>query len=145
MPSNQLFRETVKAMALGDGAKARELNEQIPDADREAYAIYVAAMFAGAAGHQFEADQSPEAIKRFVNEMRHDFRKADPPFQPLAMEGLFRVLFGEEHLLDEISPADQMRLQFLAIRKIVDQSDHMKQRLDDYLTDAETLAEQWMS
>ncbi|HZE40533.1 MAG TPA: hypothetical protein VE172_17160 [Stackebrandtia sp.] len=145
MGRNQLFRGVVKAVALGDGPKVRELNQQIADADREAYAVYVAAMFAGAAGHRFEHDQSHAAITKFVNEMRDDFRRADPPFKPLVMEGLLRVLFGEDHLLDEIAPADQLRHQFLAIRKIVDQSESMQANLDQYLTDAETLAAQWLS
>ncbi|MGH8792945.1 MAG: hypothetical protein ACRDXX_09895 [Stackebrandtia sp.] len=103
------------------------------------------AFFAGAAGHRFEHDQSHDAIHRFVSEARYDYRSADPPVKALVMEGLFRVLFGEEHLLNEISPEDQLRHQFLAIRKIVDQSEHMKERLDDYLADAETLARQWAS
>jgi hypothetical protein len=145
MASKQLFRDTVKAMALGEGAKARELNEQIPEADGEAYAIFVAAMFAGAVGHRFADDQSQQAIKQFVDEMRHDYRHATPRFKPLVMEGVLRVLFGEEHLLDDISPEDQLRSQFMAIRKIVDQSEHMKQRLDEYLTDAEILAAHWQN
>ena len=143
MADNELFRQVVKAMALGDGDRAQVLNREISPDDRESFHTYVTAMFAGAAAHRFEHDQSREAIDQFVNEMRHDYRKADPAFKPLVMEGLLRALFGEEHLIDEISPEDQLRTQFLAIRKIVDQSDHMRERLDDYLTDAQALAEHW--
>lgn len=145
MASKQLIRETVKALALGEGAKAKELNHQIPDSEREDYVIFVAAMFAGVIGHVFEQDQSREAVRQFVTRMTYAYRKADPPFKPLAMEALIRVLLGEEHLLDEVTPEDQLDLEILAIRMIVDQTPEVRDRLDDYLTDAETLAAHWQS
>ncbi|HEU5128814.1 MAG TPA: hypothetical protein VFU12_12570 [Glycomyces sp.] len=103
------------------------------------------AMFCGAIEHRFTADQSHAAIKRFVDEMRYDYRNVQPPVQALVAEGLIRAVFGEDHLLDEISGQDQLRYQLLALRKIVDQSAEMRDRLEDYLTDAETLAAQWQS
>lgn len=143
MANTNLFRETMKAAALGDSAAALRLDSQIPDVERESYNIYVTAMFCCAVEHRFSQDRSHAAITQFVNEMRYDFREANPPIKPLMIEGLVRAVFGEEHFLDEISAVEQLRAQLLAIRKIVDQSEQMQERLDDYLKDAETLTIQW--
>jgi len=140
-----LFRNVMRAAALGNSDRASELDDQIVEQDRGAYDIFVTAMFCGAVAHRFEADQGNAAISRFVDEMRYNYRNAQPPIRPLALEGTVRAVFGEEHLLDEIDGAEQLRHQFLAIRKIVHDSEHMKERMDDYLADAELLAKQWMS
>lgn len=145
MASYPLFRQIAKAMALGDGDRAADLIDSVPDNEIDVYQTYITAVFAGAAGHRFDEDHSHEAIRQFVSEARLNFQSAQPPLKALVMEGLFRVLFGEEHLLDEITPDDQLRHQFLAIRKIVGQSDHMQEHLDEYLADAETLAKEWTS
>jgi hypothetical protein len=145
MASNPLIRELIRAIALGDGTKMKELNNQLSDTDRDDYVVRVAAMFAGVTAKVFEHDQSPEAIREFVDKMGFAYRNAQPPFKPLAMEALFRALLGEEHLLDEVSASDQLDLEILAIRMIVDQSPEVSARLDDYLSDAETLAAQWQS
>ncbi|WP_155829780.1 hypothetical protein [Glycomyces tenuis] len=145
MANYPLFREVMRAAVSGDAKRAGELDDQITDADRNAYNIYVTALFCGALEHRFATDQSQAAIKRFVDEMRYDYRNAQPPIQALVVEGLIRAVFGEDHLLDEISGEDQLRYQLLALRKIVDQSPEMKSRLDDYLSDAETLAAELQS
>lgn len=140
-----LFRDTVKAMATGDTVTAGELTRRITPDDRDDYTLFVTAFFAVAIGHRFAADRSRDAIDHFVSEMRRDYKRAEPPFTPLAMEGLIRGLFGEEHLLDEISPESRLRCQFMAIRKIVEQSPEMKSRIDDFLADAQLLSRAWNS
>lgn len=115
------------------------------DKDMNGYNVFVTAMFCGAVEHRFEDDQSRDEISRFVEEMRYDYQNLTPALKPLTVEGLIRAVFGEEHLLDEIDPLEQFRHQLLATRKIVDQSDHMQQRIDDYLTDAETLTNEWLN
>lgn len=61
------------------------------------------------------------------------------------VEGLIRGMAGEEQRLDEITPEEQYRIRFLAIRKAVGQPTEMRKRLEDYLADAGTLAAQWQS
>jgi hypothetical protein len=145
MAGNPLFKQIVKALALGEGEQARELNRKLRDDESDDYSIYVSAVFACTLGEIFDEDQSQEAIRGFVGEMSHAYRNANTPFKPLAMEALIRVLFGEDHLLDEVSPEDQLRLQTMAIRMAVHKSPRIQERLDDYLADAETLAAQWQS
>jgi hypothetical protein len=140
-----LFRRLAKAFALGDTEQAKRLDAEIPDGEREAYNVYVTAFLFGAVGHRFEDDHSLDAIKKFAAEMSDEYRNAPVPVRVLAVEGLIRAVFGEDNLLDEISPEDQLRLPIPIIRKIVAQSPHMRERLDDYLTDAATLATQWTS
>lgn len=136
-------REILKAAALGDSERANQLYDQLDAGGREAYNVFVVAMFAGAMSVRFKDDQGPEAIQRFAAEMRYDYRDVQPPISALTVEGVIRGMMGEEHLFDEISGEEQLRVQLFAIRKVVDQSDHMKERLEDYLADAETLATEW--
>lgn len=140
MSDTKLFRQVVKAFALGDAGEAKRLDAQIVDADREAYNVYVMAVFFGAVGHRFSDDKSPEAIRTFVSELHQEYPNPPEPVKLMVVEGLIRAVFGEDHLLEEISPHDQLVYQFPIIRKIVGQSPEMRERVDDYLADAETLA-----
>lgn len=145
MENRALFRDIVKAAALGDLEKAERLDDEIPDVQREQFTTYLTAMFCGAIEHRFKDDQSREAVVRFVEEMRYDYRDAEPAIRPFVIEGVIRGVLGEEHLLEEISPQDQLLYQIPVIRKIVAQSPQMQERIDEYLTDAETLAAEWAS
>lgn len=140
MTDYALFRRTMRAAVLGDSTEADRLHDQIPQEDFGAYNAFIVALFAGALEVRFKNDQSLDAIRRFADEMRYDYRKVEPPVQQLVIEGLIRGMLGEEHLFDGISAEEQMQTQLMAIRKIVGQSPEMRDRIDDYLADAETLA-----
>ena len=143
MAVNEVFRRTVRAIALGDAVAAAELDSQIPDSDRADYFTFLFAVAAGAIDHYFENDHSRDTIVRFVNELRHEFRKADPPIKPLAIEALIRAVFGEDHLSDDVSSADQALACYPIIRSITHRSEHMQDNVDKYLDDAELLAREW--
>lgn len=136
-------RELVKAIAVGDTEKAQELNEVIPEAERDALHVFVTAFFSIMLEQRFSDDSSLEAISAFVNEMRYDYRNAEPPIKPLAIEGLIRASCGEEHLFDELSPAETLRAEFQVIGKVAAQSPNVIPRIDDFLADAENLTRQW--
>lgn len=140
MTDYSLFRQTLRAAVLGDSKEANRLHDQIPRDDLNAYNVFIVAVFAGALEVRFKDDQSMDAIRRFADEMRYDYRNVEPPVQQLVVEGLIRGMLGEEHLFDGIAAEEQMRTQLMAIRKIVGQSPEMRERIDDYLADAETLA-----
>ncbi|MGH8791382.1 MAG: hypothetical protein ACRDXX_01880 [Stackebrandtia sp.] len=144
MTTDVVHRDIMKAAALGDSETANQLYGQLTVEGRESYNIFVIAMFAGAMGVRFKDDQSLEAIRRFAAEMQYDYRDAEPPVKQLTVELVIRAMMGEEHLFEEISGEEQLRIQLLSIRKVVDQSEQMKARLDDHLTDAEALAAQWV-
>lgn len=138
-------REMLKAQALGDVQAADAIDGQLSDDERERYYVLTLALFVGAVGHRLGDGPTREAIDAFVNEMRYDYRNAEPKVNFLVVEALVRAVFGEDQLIDDISPKDQYLAQLPAIRKIVAQSEHMKARLDDYLTEAEALAAEWMA
>lgn len=144
MTNYELFREIVRAAALGKMEEAEALNERVSDAERASFSIFQTAAFSGVLEKRFATDSSREAVQRFVDEMRYDYRDAQPPIRPLVLEGVIRGILGEEHLLDEISIEDQLLYQIPTIRKIVDQSDELKSRLDDFLNDTEALAREWV-
>ncbi|MFG3342356.1 hypothetical protein [Glycomyces sp. NPDC048151] len=145
MKAGKLFRDTMRASSLGDSDEAARLYAQIPESEIDNYNMFIIAFFAGALGVRFKDDHSLAAIKQFAEEMQIDYRNAKPPVKQLVIEGLIRGMLGEEDLFDEISPEDQYRTQLLAIRKIVGQSPEMQARLDDYLTEAEALSDQWIA
>jgi len=137
-------RALLKAQALGDAESSRELNIGLTEADREHYYLLTVALFVRLIEHHFDEEPSHDEIRAFVNETRHDFRDAVPPINAMVIEVLIRALFGEEHLLDEIAPEEQYVAQLPVIRKIVGQSEPVQTQLDDYLTDAENLARDWV-
>lgn len=145
MADYELFQKIVRALALGEGENARNLIEQMPDEDQREYAVYVAAAFTELAGEYFDKDHGLVAIKGFVDEMAHAFRKSDPPFKPLVMEALIRVLFYEEQSIDEVSGGDQLRFQTMALRMLVHNSPELYAQLDEHLVAAKSLAAEWLS
>ena len=144
MANLALFRDLLRAAALGDFDTAATLDERIPDADRDAFTLHVTALFAAAVAHQFNTDRSHPAILAFVNAMRDEYRDAEPPLKPLALEGLIRAVLGEEHLMDEISPAVQLRYSLLVIHAVATDSESMRAELDGYLDAAARVAADWI-
>lgn len=146
MERDELFKTTVRAIALGQLETSSKLSSQVGDLeedDNQAYFLYVSAFLASVVDRWFKEDQSQPAIARFVNEMRQDYADADPPIKPLVLEGVIRTVFGEDHLIDEISTVDQLVATHAIIRKVVDQSPYIQERLSDYLNDAKILADAW--
>lgn len=130
-------------MAVGDSAQSDELIRAIRDGLDHEFHTYITALFSLLTAKYFENDSSPEALRRYVLELRHDFRTAEPPFKALAMEGLLRAFFGEDHLMSEIDASDQPECELMSIRKMVFDSPMISAALDRYLSDAETVAREW--
>lgn len=138
-------REMVKAIAVGNLEEASELNNQISASERSAFNDYLAAFFALMLEHRFGDDVSHAAIREFVEEMKYDFRKLDPPLRPLAVEGTIRAACGEESLLDEISGKDSLNAQYMVIRKVAEQSDSVIPQINSHLDEAEQLVAEWQA
>lgn len=138
-----MHREYVRALAVGDTAKMRELDDQIGEAEFEEFHGYVSAFFALMLELRFKDGASRDAVSEFVNEMRYDYRMAEPPIKPLMIEAAVRGAAGEEHLLDEIPTKELVRAQYLVIGKVAAQSEDVQARLDHYLAEAEQLAAEW--
>jgi len=145
MADYDLFQKIVKALALGEGANARELISQMREDEQKDYAVFVAAAFTELAGELFDKDHGLVAIKGFVDEMAHAYRSSNPPIKPIAMEALIRALFYEDQSLDEVSPEEQLRLQTMALRMIVHKSAEIHAQLDLHLAEAKSLAMEWLS
>jgi hypothetical protein len=143
MAINPAHGEFLRAFVTRDAERADALNEQIPDDEREDFNNLVSAFFSIMLEQRFLEDSSHDAIRVFVDEMRYDYRKADPPIKPLVIEALIRAGCGEEHLLDDIPPHESLRAQYQVIRKIAQQSPTVIANFNGFLTDAETLAAQW--
>lgn len=144
MERDELFKQHAKAMAMGQGDRARKLNEQIAAEDRERHYVFLAAFFGGAVTHRLGDDLDREGVSNFTQELIQDFRDASPALKPTVVEGCIRAIYGEDHLLDDLEIDDQIVSMWAAIRKITDQSPQMQEQLDAYLTDAVTLAKLWL-
>jgi hypothetical protein len=130
---------------LGDTEQAQTLNDRLNDDERNELGVYGTAVLSVCLDHRFRDDSSRAAIDRFVEAMRSNYAKADPPLKVLAIEGVIRAFAGEDWILDEISPEDQQATQLPIIREIVASSAELRGRIDDVLTDADQLATAWAS
>ncbi|MEU6860353.1 hypothetical protein AB0B28_15965 [Glycomyces sp. NPDC046736] len=145
MADYELFQSVVKALAFGEGAKARELIEQVADSEQREYAVYIAAAFSELACEYFDKDHGLVAIKEFADEMAFAYRSATPPVRSIAMEILIRAIFDDDQSLDEVTPKEQLRLQIMSLRMIVHKSPEIYAQLDQHLADAQSLAIEWLS
>ncbi|CAM3275392.1 hypothetical protein [Stackebrandtia soli] len=142
MPDVKQFRALLQAVVDDDRQTVVRLENEISEEDFLAYDTFVAAVFYGVVDQAFP-ENDLEQIRDFVDELRSEVPSASGRFKPLIAEGLIRAAIGEEHLLDDIAPSDQIVLMFPIIRKIVVQSAEVRESLDDHFTDAEALAESW--
>lgn len=145
MQRNELFREHIKALAWGEGARSAELWQQIRSEDRTAHFAYTTAVFAGAVLQHFGETLGHEELQSFMNSIRHDFRKADPPLKFMNIEGAIRAIYGDDHFLDEMTAEEQMTAMTAVIRKIIDQTPLIKDNIEAFLDEADNLARQWQS
>lgn len=145
MVDYRLFRDIVTQLAHGHGDAGRDLLTRIPDDQVHAYHTFVTGAYSVLTATYFAQDSGPEALRRFVDGMRHDYRRADPPLKTLVVEGLLRAFYGEDHLIDEIDPMDQLRHQLMAIRKMVFEDEALAADLDGHLAQAESLTRQWLA
>ena len=143
MPDYTLFQKTLRAASLGKSQEAGQLHDQIVKSELVNYYAYIVAFFSVCLEARFTDDSSPEAIRAFGDEMRYDYRNAEPPVKQHVVEGLIRGMAGEEHLLKEISPEDQHMTQLMVIRKIVGESPKLQEDLGKYLAEAVELAREW--
>ncbi|MEV3938745.1 hypothetical protein AB0K52_22580 [Glycomyces sp. NPDC049804] len=145
MANYDLFQKIAKALALGEGANAREFLAQMADADQREYVVYIAAAFTELAETYFRDDHGLVAIKTFVDEMAYAYRSAEPPFRPMAMEVLIRAVFDDDQSLDEVTADEQLRFHTLALRMMTHKSAEIYAQLDQYLAEAKSLALEWLS
>ncbi|WP_025273601.1 hypothetical protein [Haloglycomyces albus] len=140
MENNDYFMKTMKAHTLGR-TESVELIQGLPnDGD---WGLFTLSTFSVLLEKALDDDTSQSAVKQFVERVRYAYRRADPPFNGLILEGLIRGLLGEEAFLDEITPEQQYEAQMLTIRYVAETDEHVKAHIDTYLTDAATLADQW--
>jgi len=137
------FKDLMRAIALGDAETAHSVNQRLTADEHDRASVYSTAVMSVLLEQRFKDDSSRPAISRFVAEMEQNYAKASTPIKPLATEGVIRAFAGEEQLLDEISPEDQLVVQYPIIRKIVADSPELTERMEDVLNDAALLMEEW--
>lgn len=141
----KLFKDIARAMATGEGAEGARLGEQRGNDDESRNFKFVTALFIGMVVAHLGESPGKAEIDQFIDRMRHDYRKRDPPFKALAMEGVVRAVYGEGHVLDEIPANEQLRLQYMAIREITHHNESVQDKLEEFLDDAEIIAREWES
>ncbi len=145
MTTNSAPRHLLRAFALGDSATAHQLNQDLPDSERDRYFDLVAALFAVLLERRFASGVNRDVISGFVNEMRYDYRNAQPPINALAAEGVIRAAFGDDHLLADIADAEVLNAQHQVITKIVAQDAEVSASIDRFLDEAESTVKSWDS
>jgi len=130
----------LRAYITGDMATVDALEARMPDAESGEFFTFLVAFASLMIGVRFEDDKSPEAVQKFVDELRYDFRNAEPPIKPLMVEGVVRATLGEEHLFEEIPQDEVAGANFLVITKVANESPKVGDNLESYIARAEQLA-----
>lgn len=139
MTDSSRYREAITAFIDGDGQRAKDLTQQVVEAESRQYSIFVSGVFLGFVEDYFEEDSSPEAIKAFMDELLYAFRNTDPQVKPLVVEGLIRGALGETHLLKDISAKDRYLGQLPVLRMIAHKSESIRSNLSQYFEEADDL------
>ncbi|TQL76320.1 hypothetical protein FB566_1847 [Stackebrandtia endophytica] len=129
-------------MLKGEADKAAELARSIEDAPWTESGALLTAVCGILAEERFEADESPAAIRVFVDEMLQNYADADPPLKPLMCEVAARVALGELQLLKGLDLNDLAIHQMAFMNKIVQDAELSPGEIDELLDDAMTLVEE---
>lgn len=144
MQVKDIHRDLARALALGQGSDADRLNARMSTDDRRAEFVYVTALFMETVTRYFGEDLGAEDLQKFLAEMRHAYRKADPPLKFLQVEGVIRAMYSEESLLEEMSSEDQA-IAMWAVMRMIFHEERMAGELESLLLTAESTANQWIS
>ncbi|MFC4334846.1 hypothetical protein [Salininema proteolyticum] len=143
MDNSHLFKDAMRAIALG--RPSEDLVEKIPEEDMDEWETYTAAVFAGVIEQTLPEEPGLEAIRDFAEETRSRFEDPDMPFPSLVLEGLIRIMAGEDHLLEQIDPEIQIEVSLLTIHRVAIDDDQVNANLEDYLDKAIARAEEWLA
>lgn len=135
-----VYIDTLRAIAKGDSAEAARRDSMIEDEARPEFHRRVTALFSLFLAETFEENASHDEVMRFVESVAYGYRNIDPPVKPLALEATVRGTLGEDQLLDEVEPEEQIRVMLLVIRAVAAQNERVQLHLDKFLMDADTLA-----
>ncbi|MFC4335936.1 hypothetical protein [Salininema proteolyticum] len=135
------YRKLVEALASHEYQEAQELAASLPAHQAEKYSEYMAALFAVLLEDRFRGGISRDGIASFVDQMRREYRTAEPKFKPLTAEGVIRGSAGEVHLLDEIPGEEITSVQTLVIGKLALSGTTVRPDLQNFLSAADELVE----
>ncbi|MFC4337300.1 hypothetical protein [Salininema proteolyticum] len=138
----EYYVKTMKAFAL-DKPEYAELVANQPVGSN--WGLYSLATFSVMLDKAFKDQETVthESIKQFVEKVRYSYRKAEKPFNGLALEGLIRSLMGEDELMDDIPVDQQHDAIMLTIYYVAQTDEDVYARIDSYLTDADAMADAW--
>jgi|GEM_PF-7084605 len=143
MSSDPRFREIIKGVALGSTDTARQVGDQLTAIEHGQLNEFGTAVMALCLEHRFKDDASTDAIRQFVAEMRKNYANSRTGLNFFTIEGVIRGFAGDEAILDEISPEDQMQAQFPIIRKIVAESEVLRNDLEALFDEADRMIAEW--
>lgn len=139
MGEMELYRELSTAVALDDGDKVTQLDANLGEGNRARFSAFLTAFFYAVVEYQFRADRTRGAVVRFVDHMRDTRAESGPQLKPLIVEGVIRAVLGEEHLLDEIPPNEQVMYEVPILQHIFVQSPPARDRMGEFLDSAEAM------
>ncbi|MFD0557685.1 hypothetical protein ACFQ3B_11650 [Stackebrandtia endophytica] len=134
-----IYKETLRAMLKGDNERAAELGSSVGDASWRESGVLLTAVCAILAEDRFDADDSPAAIKSFVDEMMRNYANASPPLTSLMCEVVVRIALGEGELLKGVDVNDLSIHQMAFMNKVVQDADMAPQQIDELLDEATDL------
>lgn len=143
MATYHLYRRTVRAAVLGRHIDVKIFLREIPEEETDLFNNYLFAAFYGAVMLEFAYDRDDDAITKFAQAMVEAHPDLDPPLEERAVEHNVRGMLGEHHLFDGLEPIELYRTQLLGVRFIATRHPVMREKVADYVAEAERLFLLW--
>lgn len=136
-------QQTLKALAQGEPGAGTRSGELLKE-DPVSYGLLCSATFVGLVEKYFRGDRSLEAVKNFVSTTIAPFQATKNPPKPIATEALIRAVWEDDLSIEEIDINDQRVSELLVIKRIVHESEEIRNDLDLYLKDAQLIVTSWL-
>ncbi|MCH7231837.1 hypothetical protein L0U85_13380 [Glycomyces sp. L485] len=147
MTPEQMHRASIKALALGERDTADELRKRFSESDHRLSVLYMYGVTCVVLRYRFGEEEDGldfTELQRFIAEMRHDYRNAEPPLEYLNIEAVIRAPYGEEYLLDEMNWREKYFSFYRVLRQLVERRPDIKEDLDQIITRTQKLIEHWI-
>lgn len=144
MPVADEQAATLRAYLAGDFEGHQRLFSQLDRAAiSQGYSTLVSAAFCTAVGRRFAEDGSIAAVVNFVADVRARHLKDPDAIDPQVAERLIRAVYTDEEIAD--LPRDaKFQTQFILLYPLVTDEQYGEVVLDEFLSEARKLADDWL-
>jgi hypothetical protein len=138
------FAKLVRSLVLEDFRRFdKRLRDLEAKQDRDGFGEFLGSCFYLAVTRRFGPEHSVVDIIRFVANTRVVYDLTGSEIDPRAAERLIRTALGQNDPLDDVDPHAIQKIEIILIHKLLSEEDLYDDEVDDFLREAEGLAQRW--